>query len=159
MCDEPARPDSPGQELPIACSLGTADLERRLDGLAELGAAGLLDAEGEGARHTLRFRDEPALRARLEDIVAAEAECCPFLGLEIESGRGVLTLRVEAPGGGESVAEGLVAAIGGGRPDATNPTVAISRCYSPQRDCSASSAALPGRRCSAPRQAKPGCDC
>jgi hypothetical protein len=33
---------------------------------------------------SLRFRSDAATHKRLEEIVAAEAECCSFLGLELD---------------------------------------------------------------------------
>jgi hypothetical protein len=64
------------QDLPVVCSLGADDLERRLAAIAELGAESLIDRRQDGGRHLLRFRSDA--RERLEDIVRAEAECCAF---------------------------------------------------------------------------------
>jgi hypothetical protein len=97
-------------ELPIACNLDAGALRSRLGTLAELGA-GLLGGEGGGGRHTLRFPDDPSTRAALEKAVAAEAECCPFLALSVDRADGELTLSIEAPAGGEAIADELAAAF------------------------------------------------
>ena len=96
---------------PIACSLGAKDLQERLDEIAELGAASLTDRGTEDGKHTLRFRQDPATRRRLEAIVVAESECCSFLDLELTERDGELILRLDAPEDGQLVADELAAAF------------------------------------------------
>jgi hypothetical protein len=98
---------------PIACSLGGGALRARRRTLAELGRASFLGAGGGGGRHTLRFRGDPGTRTALEAVVEAEAECCPFLALSICGSGGELTLCIEAPEGGEEMAEALAASLRG----------------------------------------------
>jgi hypothetical protein len=107
MTAEPER----GEESPIACNLGAGDLSARRLALAELGRASLLRADRADGRHELRFRGDAGTRAALEAIVAAEAECCPFLALSIVESGGELTLSIEAPEGGEEIADALAASI------------------------------------------------
>ena len=99
---------------PIACSLGASDLQRRLDEIAEVGAASLIDCDTENGKHRLRFRSDPRTRRRLGAIVAAEAECCSFLDLELTERGDELTLTVTAPENGQAVATELAAAFAGG---------------------------------------------
>ena len=99
--------------LPIACSLDTDDLKRRLAAIAEIGAESLLGREADGGRHLLRFRSDAETRRRLEEIVAAEAECCSFLDLTLEERSGELVLSVAAPEDGQAVADELAAAFDG----------------------------------------------
>lgn len=82
---------------PIACSLQGGELERRLEEIAALGAESLLEHARDGDRHRLRFRSDPETRRRLEALVAAEAECCPFLGLSLEAGGPEIVLTALAP--------------------------------------------------------------
>jgi MerR family copper efflux transcriptional regulator len=96
---------------PVACSLGESDLQRRLDQVAEVGATSLIDRDAEGGKHKLRFRADPIARRRLEEIVAAEAECCPFLDLDLSERGGELILMFAAPDGGQSIADELAAAF------------------------------------------------
>jgi hypothetical protein len=99
---------------PIACSLGANDLQRRLDEIAAVGAAGLTARDTEDGKHRLRFRSNPKTRRRLEEIVAAEAECCSFLDLELTERRGELVLTLTAPEDGQAVADEFAAAFAGG---------------------------------------------
>ena len=99
---------------PIACSLGASDLQPRLEEIAEIGAASLIDHEAKDGTHELRFQADPTTRRRLEEIVAAETECCTFLDLDLAERQGELILTLAAPDGGQSVADGLAVAFGAG---------------------------------------------
>jgi hypothetical protein len=99
---------------PIACSLDAAELEARLEAASEAGRTALVSHRTTGRRHLLRFRGTPGTRARLEEIVAAERRCCPFLELELEQEGGELVLRIEAPPGAHDTAAGLAAAFTSG---------------------------------------------
>ena len=89
------------KEPPIACSLGAEDLEVRLAQIQEIGSDALLGQESVGNVHRLRFRADADVRARLESVVAAEAACCPFLDIGLESDGGELVLSIAAPPGAE----------------------------------------------------------
>jgi hypothetical protein len=93
---------------PIACSLNPADLQRRLAEIAALGADALLGQAEDGA---LRFRDDSATRARLEAVIAAEAECCAFLRFELRERGDELELEILAPEAAEPVVDDLVRAF------------------------------------------------
>ena len=95
-------------ETPIACSLNAEELPRRLAEVRAVGADALLEVDGGGA---LRFRNDETTRARLEEIVAAESECCAFLTFDLRvTGEG-LELRVTAPEGAEALADELADAF------------------------------------------------
>jgi hypothetical protein len=98
-------------ELPLACSLHGAEARERLVQIAAVGEAGLLAVEADTAGATLRFR--PEVRERLDAIVAAEAECCPFLSLDLAEEPGMLRLTISAPADAEPVLHDLVAAFRG----------------------------------------------
>ena len=51
-------------------------------------------------------------RARLEAIVAAEAECCPFLDMDLREEDGALVLEIRAPQEAEPLVADLVSAFG-----------------------------------------------
>ena len=93
---------------PIACTLSAADLSARLAEMKRLGQDALLSVEG---ADTLRFRADTQTRTRLEAIVAAEAECCPFLDMELRERAGALVLEIRAPQGAEPVVADLVSAF------------------------------------------------
>jgi hypothetical protein len=99
---------------PVACSLGAGDLQARLTEIAEVGAVGLIAHEEDAGRHTLRFRPDPMTRRRLEEIVAAEGECCSFLDLDLAERDGELVLMLAAPKGGQPIADELAVAFAGG---------------------------------------------
>lgn len=69
----------------------------------------LLAASVEGRRAELRFRR--SARADVAAIVAAEAECCAFLAMDMRNEGDDLVLTVDAPEGAEAVVDGLVAAF------------------------------------------------
>lgn len=98
---------------PLACSLGAGDLAERLDAIAEIGADSLVAEEREGGRRLLRFRKSEEARRRLEEIVAAEAECCSFLDLSVGEEDDWLVLSIAAPAGAEAVADELATAFSG----------------------------------------------
>jgi hypothetical protein len=99
---------------PIACSLDAEELPRRLAEIRAIGADALLDG---GGRDALRFRNDEATRARLEQIVAAESECCAFLGFDLRTTTEALELRITAPEGAEALAHELADAfVEGARP-------------------------------------------
>jgi hypothetical protein len=99
------------EALPIACSLGAGDLKQRLVEIAAIGEESLIGHETDEGRHLLRFRPDAVTRKRLEEIVAAEAECCSFLELALEERGGDLVLSVAAPQDGQTVADELAAAF------------------------------------------------
>jgi hypothetical protein len=101
------------EDTPIACSLSAGELEQRLEAIAEVGADSLIDRCVEDGCHLLRFRSDPTTRQRLEDIVAAEAECCSFLDLSLSEQGDALVLSIAAPQDARTLAEGLAGAFAG----------------------------------------------
>jgi hypothetical protein len=96
------------RETPIACSLSAEELPARLAEMRAIGRDALLAVTLEGA---LRFSGDDATRQRLETIIAAESQCCPFLRFELADDRGELVLSVTAQEGAEPVARDLVNAF------------------------------------------------
>ncbi len=96
---------------PIACTLGASDLSQRLDEVAALGADSLIGHEAADGVHTLRFRPDARTRCRLDEIVAAEAQCCSFLDLNVSERDGELILTIAAPEPGKPVAKELALAF------------------------------------------------
>ncbi len=96
---------------PVACSLGAGDLQARLAEIAEVGAASLIAHDEDAGRHTLRFHPDSTTRRRLDEIIAAEAECCSFLDLDLAERDGELMLTLAAPKDGQPIADELAAAF------------------------------------------------
>ncbi|HVO53028.1 MAG TPA: hypothetical protein VMT37_01305 [Solirubrobacterales bacterium] len=99
------------EDRPIACSLSAGELSQRLEEIAAVGASSLIDQREEGGRQLLRFRGDAETHRRLRAIVAAEAECCPFLELALETQGGELVLTVAAGAAGREAAEALAHAF------------------------------------------------
>jgi hypothetical protein len=93
-------------ETPIACTLSGPDLAARLSQMAALGDEALEAVE-------LRFRPGPQIRERLDAIARAEAECCPFLTLDVREEPDGLVLRIAGPRETAPVVAELVAAFAG----------------------------------------------
>src|SRR2546426_11576433 len=95
-------------DLPIACTLTADEMPNRLAEMAELGRVALLSVQRHDARAILRFQPSSNSRARLERLVVAEGECCPFLDLDVRDEPDALWLTIAAPSGGETVLHQLV---------------------------------------------------
>ena len=87
--------------LPIACTLAPAEMPQRSDEIRALGRDGLEALERRDRSVTLRFRPGPAIRRRVEGIVAAESRCCAFLDFTIADEDGATAVTIVAPEGGE----------------------------------------------------------
>jgi hypothetical protein len=94
-------------DLPIACTLSAADIPARAADVRALGRDGLESADFDGRRAILRFRDDAAIRERVERFVAGESECCAFLSFTTDGA----TVTIAAPAGGESTLADLVALL------------------------------------------------
>ena len=95
-------------DTPIACSLNADELPQRLAEIRSLGHDALVSVRPDG---TLRFRAGESTRRRLEAIIAAESQCCAFLGFELHEDGGDLALTIIAPEGAERIATDLVDAF------------------------------------------------
>lgn len=93
---------------PIACSLGADERSTRLDELSAMGKDALLSVSPGGA---LGFRRNDTTRERLEAIIAAESQCCPFLSFALHETADELVLSISAPEGAEPLAADLVNAF------------------------------------------------
>jgi hypothetical protein len=87
--------------LPIACTLDAAEHAKREADLRGLGRDGLVSVERGKREVVLRFRPDPAIRARVEEAAAAESSCCAFLSFEVVDEETATALKVTAPEGGE----------------------------------------------------------
>jgi hypothetical protein len=103
------------RELPIACSLDAPDLRAREAELVRLGGSLISVTSTNGAPVVLRFKPDRGTRAELDRIVAAEAECCPFLEMSVREGE-TLELTIDGPDDAAPVIAGLARAIGGSAP-------------------------------------------
>ena len=81
--------------MTIACSLARDDYRRRTDDIRDLARDALRDRRPiEGG---VRLTFDATARERLEAVVAAESECCPFLTMDLRAADGRLVLDVTGP--------------------------------------------------------------
>jgi hypothetical protein len=81
---------------PIACTLDPAEMPARGDEIRALGRDGLEAVERGELSVTLQFRPDPAIRERVERIVAAESRCCAFLDFTLAADRAATLLTIAA---------------------------------------------------------------
>ena len=101
-------------EIPIACTLGAADLQRRLRDMSDLGREALIDAELADRSAVLRFAAAAGIRERVAAIAEAESQCCAFLTMSVAEEADVVTLTIDAPEGAQVVLRELVDAFATG---------------------------------------------
>jgi hypothetical protein len=77
--------------MTIACTLTSAERRARRDQVAALAERSLRSRDG----HRLVF--DPAAAPALRELVALEAECCPFLTLDLRRDGDALALTVTGP--------------------------------------------------------------
>jgi MerR family transcriptional regulator, copper efflux regulator len=97
--------------LPIACSLSAGDRAKRQRELVSLSSRVLGAETTAGGGTLIRLRPDGDTEGRLEQIVAAERECCPFLDLSLGEDSSGLTLLIEGPAGAEPVIAEMVDAL------------------------------------------------
>jgi hypothetical protein len=103
----------PAAALPIACSLDAGRLQGRV---AEIAAAGQALRDIQAGLHVavLRFVADERSRERLTAIVAAESQCCAFMGFDLRDEIDEVVLTITAPEGAEPVLDDFVAAFSSG---------------------------------------------
>jgi hypothetical protein len=87
----------------LACSLSADERTERGRELRELARRALAGRDREERAVVLTYRAAPEVEEALRDVIRREAECCPFLDLELVSGERELSLRVSAPAAGEEM--------------------------------------------------------
>jgi hypothetical protein len=83
-------------EETIACTLEGKELEERVRAWSEI-ASQARDRKFEPGRIVSVYPRDAALLMRLEQLIAAEAECCPFLKFNIEDGDDSITVELRLP--------------------------------------------------------------
>ena len=86
-----------GSEIPIACTLGSADARTRQQRWLAVAKDALLASERTtgGARQI--YRADPAVELELKELIDLEAQCCAFLDFNLMHGDDQLTLEVSGP--------------------------------------------------------------
>lgn len=94
---------------PIACTLTAAELAVRTDDTAALARRALRSRAPipDGARLTFDAGEET--ERRLREIIAAEAQCCAFLHMELRRAEDELVLEITGPPGAKPIIAELFA--------------------------------------------------
>jgi hypothetical protein len=92
--------------MTIACTLTSAELRARRAQVAAIAERSLRSRRRipRGARLVFESSAEPALR----ELVALEAECCPFLALDLRRVGDALELTITGPEEASTVIEALI---------------------------------------------------
>ena len=88
-------------QLPIACTLGPEDGQHRLTEWRRITAEAGVSRSVATGLVTLTFRDLPGIGDELQRLVAAERDCCAFLGWNVV--KTVTEWRVEISGNDEEL--------------------------------------------------------
>ena len=91
------------------CSLAAAELEERLRRFKQLTASALLESSPTPAGVRLRLRADAAVRRELDALIAAEAECCPFLSFRVDQDAAAIRLDIDGPPDARPLLDGLLA--------------------------------------------------
>jgi hypothetical protein len=94
---------------PFACSLTAPAGAERARRWRTLLDDGLLYVRPIPGGRRLAFRAEPGVVQELDELVAAERECCPFLNLTIARFDERLILDIVAPPGAETIIDTMFA--------------------------------------------------
>jgi len=87
--------------LPIACSLGTAELREREATLLARFRSGVVETEELVDGYAFRLSGDADSVRLVAELIAAERACCPFLRFEVVAlpNLGSLTVRIMGPDG------------------------------------------------------------
>jgi hypothetical protein len=92
----------------IGCSLDAVALSARRERLVELREQ-VSSVSPSPTGFTVRFVAGPDTEAELRAVIAAEAECCPTLRLELRRAGGFLDLEIAGPPGARAEIESFLA--------------------------------------------------
>ena len=97
-------------EIPVACTLSSAELREREATLLAQFKSVVIAAEELDEGYSFRLPGDKKFLALVAEILSAERECCPFLRFELtaESNQGPLTLRVTGPAGKKELIKSLL---------------------------------------------------
>jgi hypothetical protein len=96
-------------DQPIACSLTATEAAARAAQTARIAERALIDRTAVEGGQRLRFAGGQETEAAVREIVAAEAECCPFLEMELRGAGGELELDITGPPEAQPIVEALFA--------------------------------------------------
>jgi hypothetical protein len=93
----------PVNQVPIACSLDAGALSARLKHFDDLRREALLDRRAIQDGLRVRLRAAPGVERRTRELIAAEAQCCPFLSFDLCRHERELVLDITGPAGARPI--------------------------------------------------------
>ena len=91
-------------EQPVACSLRPAEFADRSEAWRRLLEGWLVSREGTPGGALLTLRGEPGVADAARELATLEAECCPWMAIEVGETEGVtLSVTSAEPGGPETI--------------------------------------------------------
>jgi hypothetical protein len=91
----------------VACTLPGGTFEERVAAWRDVTARATARAVEPG-RVIASYPDDPALRERVTDLIAAEGRCCSFMEFEIREGVGEFFLELRYPDAARHLVEAIV---------------------------------------------------
>ena len=99
-------------DQPIACSLPATEMAARQEDTANLARAALRSRDPVDGGVRLTFSADAATERTLRELIAAEAQCCPFLRFDLAREDDALRLDVTGPAEAQPIVAELFAAGG-----------------------------------------------
>jgi hypothetical protein len=103
------RGSTPGEtaDMPVACSLTSADLATQAGRWQQLAARAMVERAETGTGLRISFRPEPGAEDELRQLVATENECCRWAQWSVDTTAGQLALVVRSSGAGIATLHGM----------------------------------------------------
>lgn len=92
-------------DLPMACSLDGPAQAERAAAFAALADRALIRSERTSRGWRLLYREAAGVEHSLRRLIAAESECCPFLGFALDRSGQHLSLTVQGPAEAQAMIE------------------------------------------------------
>jgi hypothetical protein len=90
-------------DLPIVCTLDSAQRVERQQEFEDLARANLVGRDREEGRVRLLYRRSDAVETAVRDLVRRESACCAFLTFDLRPDADALILEISGPAGAEGV--------------------------------------------------------
>jgi MerR family transcriptional regulator, copper efflux regulator len=94
---------------PIACKLTADQAAQRAEETAAIAERALRRREPIADGQRLRFEGGGELEARLRELIAAEAECCPFMQMSLRRAGDEVELDITGPDEAQPIIDALFA--------------------------------------------------
>jgi len=92
-------------DVPIACSLSATDMRQRQSEIARLASGSLRSRTAIDGGQRLAFAVNDDTADQIDRLVAAEAECCPFLRMDVRRDGELVIVDVTGPADAQPIIE------------------------------------------------------